>query len=299
MIEIKNLTKIYKNKNKTNTKALNDVSFSLPDSGFVFILGKSGSGKSTLINLLGDLDSKTSGDILVDGESLYTLNNEKRREYKASYSGFIFQDYRLINELTVKENILISLEIINDIYNKDNRLKEVLRKVDLDGYEDKMVNELSGGEKQRVAIARALIKNPKIILCDEPTGNLDKNTSIKILDILKDISKTCLIFMVSHDESAILKYASRRIILEEGKIIKDEIRNVDYKNECSVENGTLFLPFEKNLSDEEKEKIKQDLKNNNIKRIEQLDNGFKENHTTYKSENFKKPCITPLKLKKT
>ena len=140
VIEIKNLTKIYKNKNKTNTKALNDVSFSLPDSGFVFILGKSGSGKSTLINLLGDLDSKTSGDILVDGESLYTLNNEKRREYKASYCGFIFQDYRLINELTVKENTLISLEIINDIYNKDNRLKEVLSKVDLDGYEDKMVN---------------------------------------------------------------------------------------------------------------------------------------------------------------
>lgn len=105
--------------------------------------------------------------------------------------------------------------------------------------------------------------------------------------------------MVSHDESASLKYASRRIILEEGKIIKDEIRNVDYKNECSVENGTLFLPFEKNLTDEEKEKIKQDLKNNNIKRIEQLDNGFKENHTTYKSENIQKPCKTPLKLKKT
>ena len=97
VIEIKNLTKIYKNKNKTNTKALNDVSFSLPDSGFVFILGKSGSGKSTLINLLGDLDSKTSGDILIDEESLYTLSNEKRREYKASYCGFIFQDYRLIN----------------------------------------------------------------------------------------------------------------------------------------------------------------------------------------------------------
>ena len=207
VIEIKNLTKIYKNKNKTNTKALNDVSFSLPDSGFVFILGKSGSGKSTLINLLGDLDSKTSGDILIDGESLYTLNNEKRREYKASYCGFIFQDYRLINELTVKENILISLEIISDIYNKDNRLREVLSKVDLDGYEDKMVNELSGGEKQRVAIARALIKNPRIILCDEPTGNLDKNTSTKILDILKEISKTYLIFMVSHDESASLKYA--------------------------------------------------------------------------------------------
>lgn len=296
--KIKNLTKNYKNKNKTITKALKNVSFILPNNGFVFVLGKSGSGKSTLLNLLGDLDSPTSGDILIDGESLYSFNYEQRREYKASYCGFIFQDYRLINELSVKENILLSLEIISDTYDKDNRLKDVLHKVSLDGYEDKMVNQLSGGEKQRVAIARALIKHPKIILCDEPTGNLDKNTSTQILNLLKEISKSCLIFMVSHDEIASLKYASRRLILEQGKIIKDEARNDDYKNECKIENGTLYLPFERNLNSEEKEKIKENIKNNKIKTIEQLNDGFKENYYTHSTENFSKTMQNSIKIEK-
>ena len=299
MIEIRGLKKTYINKNGTNSRGIEELSFKLPENGFVFVLGKSGSGKSTLLNLLGDLDKPTSGDILVNGKSIYQSSAKERREYKASFCGFIFQDYRLINELSVKENILLALDIIGDTENKEDKLKEVLHKVDLDGYENKMANELSGGQKQRVAIARALIKNPKLILCDEPTGNLDKNTSTQILNLLKEISNDCLVFMVSHDEASSIEYATRRIILEEGKIIKDQIRPKGYKNHCFIENNTIFLPFNKKLEDEEKALINEKIKNKEDIQFKQIDIGFKDFDNSISDENISKTLQNSTKIERT
>ena len=247
MIQVKNLKKTYIGKGKVKSRGLVDVSFTLPSKGFVFVLGISGSGKSTLLNLLGKLDEKTEGKIYIEGKDLDTFTKEEIDYYRSNYCGFIFQDYQLINELTVKENIALSLELISDFQDKEERIKEILKKVELTGYENKYPNELSGGQKQRVSIARALIKNPKLILCDEPTGNLDKKTSVAILNLLKETSKTCLVFMVSHDEKNSLIYAQRRIIIEEGLVINDEIRDDSFKNKFYIEEGKAYIPYEKEI----------------------------------------------------
>ena len=179
MIKISNLTKVYRSKKRKSCRAIDDISLTLPDSGFIFVLGKSGSGKSTLLNLIGGLDNITSGKIEVDGNDLATFKEKDFCNYRNSHLGFIFQDYHLIDELTVYENIALSLNLIRE---KDGgRIKKALEKVELSGYEDRYPTELSGGERQRVAIARAIVKNPKIILADEPTGNLDTQTATSIV----------------------------------------------------------------------------------------------------------------------
>lgn len=182
--------------------------------------------------------------------------------------------------MTVKENIALALEIIDDEENKEERIKEILEKVELSGYENRYPNELSGGQKQRVSIARALIKNPKLILCDEPTGNLDIKTSISILNLLQEISKTCLVFMVSHDEKSSLRYAQRRLILEEGLVIKDEYRDPSYSNSFRIVDNVAYLPYEKNLSEEEKEVINDKISKKSLIAFKQIGSGFKE----YKEE---------------
>ena len=186
MIFIKNLTKKYHSKNKRICTALNRINLTLPDSGMIFVIGKSGSGKSTLLNLIGGLDSFEGGTIIADGNNLSKFRASDFYKYRASYASFIFQDYHLIEELTIKENVKLSLEIEGE---KDIDVSPALASVDLAGYEDRFPDELSGGQKQRVAIARAIVKSPRVILCDEPTGNLDKNTSTQILDLLKEISR--------------------------------------------------------------------------------------------------------------
>ena len=250
MIEVKNIKKTYIGKDGKESRGLVDVSFKLSDKGFVFVLGKSGSGKSTLLNIIGGLDKATSGEVISD------FSEKDFDYYKSHYCGFIFQDYKLLNELNVYENILLSLEIKNDMKDADNRIKEILNKVGLDGYENKMINELSGGEKQRVAIARCLIKNPKIILCDEPTGNLDKKTSKQILDALKEVSKNCLVFMVSHDNKACDLYASRRLTINDGLIIDDSIKNESFENKMTLKNNTIYLPSDNTLNDDDLKKLK-------------------------------------------
>ena len=274
MIEVQHLKKTYTGKKKEKARGLTDVSFVLPSTGFVFVLGKSGSGKSTLLNLLGYLDDKTEGKILIDGKDLDTFNEQEINYYRSSYCGFIFQDYQLINELTVKENIALSLDLVDNLEDKENRINKILQKVELTGFENRYPNELSGGQKQRVSIARALIKNPKIVLCDEPTGNLDAKTSKAILDLLKEISKTCLVFMVSHDEKSSLLYAERRIILENGLIIKDECRDNDYDNSFKIIDNIAYLPYQKELTDEEQNLLNNNLSKNEISRIEKIGNGF-------------------------
>lgn len=272
MLEIKNLTKIYKSKKNNECIALNEVGFSLPDKGLVFIIGKSGSGKSTLLNLIAGLDNMTSGEIIASGNKLSEFSKSDFDRYRSSYIGFIFQDYHLIDSLTVSQNIELALDISN-IKNK-SYISEMLIKVDLEGYENRYPKELSGGQQQRVAIARALIKSPSIILGDEPTGNLDRITSRQILNILKEISKEKLVIVVSHNLGDADEYADRIIELSEGKVISDRKRIDNYENNFKVEEDKIYLPHHKNLSAKEIEFILNNKEN--IKRIQQIDDGFVE-----------------------
>ena len=187
MINIRYLSKEYVSNNKTSHLALNDVSFTLPSRGMIFIIGKSGSGKSTLLNILGGLDSPTAGQIIVDGNDYDNFKEKDFDNYRNTYLGFVFQDFHLIEGLTVQQNITLAL----DLQGKKNKkaVKEVLKQVDLEGYEKRYPDELSGGQQQRVAIARAIVKKPRLVLADEPTGNLDSKTSKQVLDVLKQLSK--------------------------------------------------------------------------------------------------------------
>ena len=158
MIQVSNLTKVYKSKNKNKCVALDNISFTLPEKGLVFIIGKSGSGKSTLLNMLGGLDSVTNGSVNVFGNDIHKFSESKLYSYRSNMVGFIFQDFHLLDDLTVEENIAVSLKLEKEEIG--DKVNNVLKEVDLEGYNKRYPNELSGGQKQRVAIARALIKNP-------------------------------------------------------------------------------------------------------------------------------------------
>lgn len=246
MIEIKKIIKIYKSKKKNNHKALDNINLTLPDNGLVFIIGKSGSGKSTLLNLLGGLDNTTSGSIFVDGNEITKYKENELANYRNNHIGFIFQDYHLLDELTVYENIVLSLNL-NKL--EDNGLVfKALEKVGLEGYENRYPTELSGGERQRVAIARAIVKKPYVILADEPTGNLDNETGTQIVNLLKELSRDCLILIVSHNTIDTYKYADRIIKLSNGHIISDESRNIDYYDELTFVDNILYYPMDKTLT---------------------------------------------------
>ncbi len=249
MIEISHLNKIYKSKKRKKCHALKDIHLTLPDNGLVFVLGKSGSGKSTLLNLIGGLDNITKGKITVDGNDLSKFRERAFCNYRNTHIGFIFQDYHLIDELTVYDNIALSLNL-RRIKDKE-AVSKALERVDLAGYEDRYPTELSGGEQQRVAIARAIVKKPRIILADEPTGNLDTNTATAIVTLLKELSKDCLILIVSHNINDANNYADRIIELRKGEIISDKSRNPEFLDEMSLLDGKLVYPQGLALSDED------------------------------------------------
>lgn len=240
MIKITNLTKVYKTKRRKLCCALNNVNLTLANNGLVFILGKSGSGKSTLLNLIGGLDSITSGKIEVNGNDISAFSERESCNYRNSQLGFIFQDYHLIDELSVYDNIALSLNLLK--LEDDGDIKRALEKVDLAGYENRYPTELSGGERQRVAIARALVKNPSVILADEPTGNLDTNTATAIVQLLQELSKECLIVIVSHNRNDANRYADRIIELSRGEVINDVSLNPEFVNAVTVEKDKLFYP---------------------------------------------------------
>lgn len=223
MIEVRNLHKDYTSKNGQVVHALQGLSIRLPSTGMLFILGKSGSGKSTLLNVLSGLDQFDNGDIFICGKNSKTFSKEDLDAYRNTYIGFIFQDFHLLDDFTVKENIDLALEIQAQepcaaLFEK------LLTELDLKEIAGRQPGELSGGQKQRVAIARALIKNPRILFADEPTGNLDSKTGKLLLDYLTTQKKDRLIVIVTHDRANAEHYADRLIELEDGHIVKDSHR---------------------------------------------------------------------------
>jgi len=220
VLEARNLHKKYKTKNGPVVKALDGVSIKFEETGMVFILGKSGSGKSTLLNVLGGLDSYDEGEVIVKGKSSKDFKQADFDSYRNTFIGFIFQDYNILEEFTISKNIGLALELQGKKADK-KAINELMEQVDLKGYGKRKPNTLSGGQRQRVAIARALVKNPEIIMADEPTGALDSNTGKQVLDTLKKLSKTKLVLIVSHDREFAEQYGDRIIELADGKIISD------------------------------------------------------------------------------
>lgn len=232
MLKLENITKIYEGKNFKQI-ALNDVTLAFRNNEFVSILGPSGSGKTTLLNIIGGLDKYTYGNLIIDGVSTRKYKERDWNNYRSNKVGFIFQSYNLINHQTVLSNVLLSLNIAGKPKKESIKLaKKVLKDVGLENYIKKKPKELSGGQMQRVAIARALVTNPDIILCDEPTGALDSQTSIQITELLKEISKEKLVIMVTHNVTLANKYSDRVIALNDGVITYDT-------SPYEVENYTL------------------------------------------------------------
>lgn len=214
--------KKYYGKDENLVKALDDVNVSIEDGQFAAVIGTSGSGKSTLLNMLGGLDVPTSGSVRIEGNKLEEMSEEQLTVFRRKRIGFIFQNYNLIPYLTTYENIVLPVRL--DGKKEDKKfLKEIVHFLELDGKLSNYPSHLSGGQQQRVAIARALITKPALLLCDEPTGNLDSRTSDKVIDLLKMTSEKFYqtIVMITHNPE-IAQKADRRIRIEDGRIQSDE-----------------------------------------------------------------------------
>lgn len=221
VLRVENLNKIY-GKKEAQVQAVRNMSFNVCSGEFIAIIGASGSGKSTLLNLIGGIDSPTNGKIIIDGQDIDKLNDDKLSSLRRNKIGFIFQSYNLIPVLTVEENI--KMPILLDDNKVDNKyIDELISFLGLSDRKNHLPNELSGGQQQRVSIARALANNPSIILADEPTGNLDKQNGKEVMELLtetvKKYSKTLI--LITHDME-IAKLAHRIIHIEDGKIISDK-----------------------------------------------------------------------------
>lgn len=220
MISISNLTKTVRSGTEDLT-ILSDVSLEIPDGQFVALTGASGSGKSTLLGLLAGLDSPSSGSITIDGDEITTMSEDGLATLRSSKIGFIFQSFHLIPSLTAYENVLIPMEIAG-ARDADDRAKELLDEVGLASRGHHYPTELSGGEQQRVAIARAFANRPKILLADEPTGNLDSKNGRHIFELMTALHQgnNVTLVLVTHDQELAAK-AERQIILKDGKVIAD------------------------------------------------------------------------------
>ena len=198
MLQLKNVIKTYNTKAGV-VNALDGVSLTFPSSGMVFVLGKSGSGKTTMLNVIGGLDGIDGGEILIQDKQFSTFTAKEYDSYRNTFIGFVFQEYNLLAEYTVEYNIKIAMELQGRPVDEEE-CDRLLREMEIEGLKNRKPSELSGGQRQRVAIARALVKEPRIIMADEPTGALDSATGTQVFDMLKKLSKEKLVIVVSHDE---------------------------------------------------------------------------------------------------
>jgi putative ABC transport system ATP-binding protein len=227
MIKVERVVRDYQ-AGETVVKALKGVSLEIGDGEFVSIAGPSGSGKTTLLNLIGCIDALDSGEILIDGVKVTSMDKKEKTTYRRNNLGFIFQTYNLIPVLSAYENVSFVLSILNlpeaEIH---QRTMAILREVGLQGMEDRRPSRLSGGQQQRIAIARALVKNPRIVLADEPTANLDSKTGQEILKLMKAMNeKYHTTFIFSTHDQMVMDFADRLILLHDGNIISDERRSL-------------------------------------------------------------------------
>ena len=221
LLEVKNICKTY-GSGETAVKALKNVSFSVPKGEYVAIVGESGSGKSTLLNMIGALDTPTSGKVMIDGKDIFSMNDRNLTVFRRRNIGFIFQAFNLVPELTVEQNIIFP--VLLDYQKPDKKyLEELLTVLNLQERRNHLPSQLSGGQQQRVAIGRALITRPSLILADEPTGNLDSRTSREVMALMQQVvreQKKTLV-MVTHDDH-LAGYADRIFHIIDGKIVKVE-----------------------------------------------------------------------------
>ena len=219
MLQLKNVVKKYNTK-AGEVNALDGVSLTFPSSGMVFVLGKSGSGKTTMLNVIGGLDGIDGGEILIQDKKFSAFTAKEYDSYRNTFIGFVFQEYNLLSEYTVEYNIKIAMELQGRPVD-EKECDRLLREMEIEHLKNRKPSELSGGQRQRVAIARALVKEPRIIMADEPTGALDSATGTQVFDMLKKLSKEKLVIVVSHDEEFAEKYADRIIRLVDGKVVED------------------------------------------------------------------------------
>ena len=243
MIELKNVNKYFYRHKKNEIHVINDTSLKLDDTGLVALLGPSGCGKTTLLNTIGGLDNINSGSIFINGERISKRSSYNIDKIRNLNIGYIFQDYNLVDDMTVFDNVALSLRLcgIKDEDEIKKRVYYVLEKVNMYRYRNRHASMLSGGERQRVGIARAIVKDPSIIIADEPTGNLDSKNTIEVMNIIKAISKDRLVILVTHENELAMFYASRILRIEDGKIISDEVNEHDNDLDYRMDNKIYLL----------------------------------------------------------
>lgn len=279
MLSLKNVNKYFNRHRKNEIHVINNISLEFNDNGLVALLGPSGCGKTTLLNAIGGLDKIKSGKIYVNGKKISSKIDGKVDKIRNLNIGYIFQDYKLVDNMSVFDNVALVLTMlgIKDKNEVKNRVEYVLDKVGMLRYKRRPASMLSGGERQRVGIARALVKNPNIILADEPTGNLDSKNSLEVMKIIKSISKDRLVILVTHEVNLAKFYADRIIELKDGSIVKDYINKDKEDLDYAIDNNIYLKDFDKhdvikdedkliNIYLDDKDKIKLDIvvRNGNI-----------------------------------
>ena len=280
MIRLVNVNKYFNRRKSNEIHVINNTSIELGDRGLVTFLGDSGCGKTTLLNAIGGLDKVDGGDIYIDGEKMTTKSGNKKDELRNINVGYIFQNYNLIEDDTVFNNVALVLKMtgVKDKQEIENRVMYILKRVGIDKYRNRPAKMLSGGERQRVGIARAIVKNPKIIIADEPTGNLDSKNTIEIMNIIKAVSREKLVILVTHERDIAEFYASRIVEIVDGKIVSDRenrhSEDLDYRQENKIylqdlpvkrqlQQGNLKIQYFSDREDEELE-LKVVIRNHNI-----------------------------------
>ena len=249
MLELKNVQKYFHKGKRNQIHVINNTSLSFEEKGLIALLGPSGCGKTTLLNTIGGLDKIKSGTIYINGQKISSRRMNKVDKIRNLSIGYIFQDYKLIENLSVYDNVAIVLKMlgIKDKQTIKDRVEYVLDKVGMLRYQKRPANMLSGGERQRVGIARAIVKSPDIILADEPTGNLDSKNTLEIMKIIKAISQERLVILVTHEQDLAKFYASRIIEIEDGTIIKDYENDQDGKLDYRQDNTFYLKDFQNHL----------------------------------------------------